>query len=91
MLNTKQPALAIAVPSTFYLVGSLYPPSTLTLLIPRKAPPPMRADTPEGKAYTEKLEQSLQALGIVQQWRDRVAAPDSEWYETRELVAPLCS
>ena len=78
-------ALLIALPSTFYLLGSIYPPATLSLLFPRKAPAPMRAETPEGQAHVEKLEQEIQKLALVQHLRERTAGGDgAEWYECRE-------
>jgi hypothetical protein len=80
-------ALLLILPSTFYLLGSIYPPSTLSLLFPRPAPPPLRADSEEGRAYTAKLEQELQSLPIVKEMRGMTVKPDGsegEWYETRE-------
>lgn len=88
-------ALLLILPSTFYLLGSIYPPSTLSLLFPRPAPPPLRVDSEEGRAYTAKLEQELQNLPIVKEMRAMTVKPDGsegEWYETREqYFCPFCS
>ena len=79
-------ALLLALPSTFYLLGSLYPPATLSLLFPRKAAAPMRAESPEGLAQVNKLEKEIQELDIVQEMRQKTAGgDDAEWYETRKL------
>jgi len=64
-----------------YTLGSIYPPSTLTILFPRIAPGPPDPTSPEAVAYTAELERSLQTLPLLQKLR---AQPDAdEWYETR--------
>ena len=64
-----------------YTLGSIYPPSSLTILFPRIAPGPPDPDSPEAVAYTEQLEQSLQTLAFLQKLRTQ---PDADqWYETR--------
>lgn len=79
-------ALALLIPSSFYIIGSLYPPETLLLLLPRAAPPPPARDSEEGRLQTEQLEQELQALDVVRRERERVAASNGEMYEYRELA-----
>lgn len=78
------PALFILLPTSFYVLGSLFPPSTLQIMFPRTAPPPAHRESPEGKEYTEALEQELQGLDVVKQLREQVEASDGEWYEHRE-------
>ncbi|KAH8082289.1 HotDog domain-containing protein [Filobasidium floriforme] len=83
-------ALLLVLPSTFYLLGSIYPPATLSLLFPRKAPAPMRVETPEGQAHVERLEQEIQKLDLVQQLREKTAGGDAaEWYECRPASKPM--
>lgn len=82
-------ALLLILPSSFYLLGSIYPPSTLSLLFPRPAPPPLRADSEEGRQYTKKLEEELQNLSIVKEMRAMTVKPDGsegDWYETRKFL-----
>ncbi|KAI5452162.1 hypothetical protein NCC49_001100 [Naganishia albida] len=85
-------ALLLILPSSFYLLGSIYPPSTLSLLFPRPAPPPLRADSEEGRQYTKKLEEELQNLSIVKEMRAMAVKPDGsegDWYETRPMAKSL--
>ncbi|KAF8186814.1 mitochondrial protein [Pholiota molesta] len=50
--------------------------------LPRAAPgPPAEPDSPESKAYSQSLEEQLQALPALQQLRSKDDA--REWYETR--------
>jgi hypothetical protein len=72
---------ALALGTTAYALGSIYPPSVVTLLFPRPTVPHPPAHTPEALAYTESLEQELHALPTLAELR---AAPDAaEWYECR--------
>ncbi|KAG5641733.1 hypothetical protein DXG03_004324, partial [Asterophora parasitica] len=64
-----------------YTLGSIYPPSALTILFPRTAPAPLDPTTPEARAYTDALEQSLQTLPLLESLRERADADD--WYEVR--------
>ncbi|KAJ7106875.1 HotDog domain-containing protein [Mycena crocata] len=75
-------SLVTAVSLTAYGLGSLYPPTPISLLYPRPAPPPPTDPTsPESLAYSAALEKKLQALPALQTLR---AGPDAdEWYETR--------
>lgn len=85
--NQSSTALLLILPSSFYLLGSIYPPATLSLLFPRPAPPPLRADSEEGRQYTKKLEEELQNLSIVKEMRGMTVRPDGsegDWYETRK-------
>ncbi|KAJ9098666.1 hypothetical protein QFC21_004314 [Naganishia friedmannii] len=85
-------ALLLILPSSFYLLGSLYPPSTLTLLFPRAAAPPLRPDSEEGRKYTQRLEEELQGLSIVKELRGltvKTDGSDGEWYETRPMAKSL--
>ncbi|KZT25501.1 Thioesterase/thiol ester dehydrase-isomerase [Neolentinus lepideus HHB14362 ss-1] len=64
-----------------YVLGSLYPPTLITYLAPRSAPPPLHPSDPRAGPYIEALEDSLQSLPLLSQAR---SAPDAaEWYETR--------
>ncbi|KAG5719288.1 UPF0644 protein PB2B4.06 [Termitomyces sp. T112] len=67
-----------------YTIGSIYPPSALTILFPRTAPGPPDPATPESKAYTESLEQTLQTLPLLEQLRKQEDADD--WYESRPYL-----
>jgi hypothetical protein len=63
-------------------LGAIYPPPPLAILFPRAAPgPPAEPDSPESKAYSQSLEEQLQALPVLQQLRSKDDA--REWYETR--------
>ncbi|KAJ7106790.1 hypothetical protein C8R43DRAFT_1140438 [Mycena crocata] len=65
-----------------YALGSLYPPTPISLLYPRPAPPPPADPTsPESPAYSSGLEQKLQALPALQTQCTRADA--DEWQETR--------
>ncbi|RDB27286.1 hypothetical protein Hypma_004371 [Hypsizygus marmoreus] len=64
-----------------YTTGSIYPPSTLSLLFPRAAPAPLDPNTPEANIYTSSLEQSLQSLPLLSSLRKKSDAND--WYEVR--------
>ena len=73
--------LATALGSTAYTVGAFYPPTFLTYISPRAAPPPPNPDLPESRAYVAALEEQLQKLPILLKHR---ASEDAEaWYETR--------
>ncbi|KAG6884851.1 hypothetical protein C0993_007784 [Termitomyces sp. T159_Od127] len=67
-----------------YTLGSIYPPSALTILFPRTAPGPPDPATPESQAYTESLEQTLQTLPLLEHMRKQESADD--WYETRPYL-----
>ncbi|KAK7036108.1 4HBT domain-containing protein [Favolaschia claudopus] len=79
-------SLVSAVSLGAYTLGSIYPPSTLSLLYPRPAPPPPPdANSPESLAITAALEAELQALPALRALRSQ---PDAnEWYETRPYTA----
>ncbi|PPQ88271.1 hypothetical protein CVT25_005434 [Psilocybe cyanescens] len=63
-------------------LGAIYPPPPLNILFPRAAPgPPAEPDSPESKAFTQSLEEKLQALPSLKELREREDAKD--WYETR--------
>jgi len=73
--------LAATLGSTAYTVGAFYPPTFLTYIAPRAAPPPPNPDLPESRAYVAALEEELQRLPILLKHR---ADEDPEaWYETR--------
>ncbi|KAF7290231.1 4HBT domain-containing protein [Mycena indigotica] len=75
-------SLAAGLSLTAYGLGSLYPPSLVSLVFPRPAPaPPADASSPESLAYTASLEEQLQALPFLAEHRTRPDA--SEWYEGR--------
>jgi acyl-coenzyme A thioesterase PaaI-like protein len=57
-----------------YALGSIYPPSLVSLLYPQPAPPRLAADSPEGKAHTQRIEKELLALPEVAQLRS-LASP----------------
>ncbi|TFK47434.1 Thioesterase/thiol ester dehydrase-isomerase [Heliocybe sulcata] len=64
-----------------YLLGSLYPPTVLTYLAPRSAPPPLHPSDSRAGPYLASLEESLQSLSLLSEAR---SGPDAhEWYETR--------
>jgi hypothetical protein len=82
--------LSISIPTT-YLLASVYPaqllpiPTPISLLLgPVHAPPPPTADSPRGRAMTEKLEQGVWELDVVKQCKELVET--GEWYETRKLL-----
>jgi acyl-coenzyme A thioesterase PaaI-like protein len=62
-------------------LGAIYPPTPLSILFPRPAPPPLAQDTPEAVAYTASLEEMLQNLALLKELREMDDA--AEWYETR--------
>ncbi|KAJ7124703.1 HotDog domain-containing protein [Mycena filopes] len=65
-----------------YAVGALYPPTPISLLYPRPAPPPPAdINSAESLAYSAALESELQALPALQALR--ASADAAEWYETR--------
>lgn len=75
-------SLVTAVSLASYACGALYPPSPITLLYPRSAPPPPADPTSaESLAYSKALEAELQSLPALRALRERVDA--DEWYETR--------
>src|SRR6266404_6808205 len=77
--------LATTLGSTAYTVGAFYPPSPITYIAPRAAPPPPDPNLPETQAYIKALEDQLQTLPILAKHR---AAEDREaWYETRPYQA----
>ena len=68
--------------ATAYTLGSIYPPSTLSILFPRIAPgPPSDPTSPEAVAYTQELETKLQNLPLLESLRHR--EDHDEWYEVR--------
>ncbi|KAG6888782.1 hypothetical protein C0992_007512 [Termitomyces sp. T32_za158] len=67
-----------------YTLGSIYPPSALTILFPRTAPGPPDPASPESQAYTESLEQTLQTLPLLEHMRKQEDADD--WYEARPYL-----
>ncbi|KAI0003027.1 HotDog domain-containing protein [Russula compacta] len=73
--------LAATLGSTAYTVGAFYPPTLLTYIAPRPAPPPPDPNLPETQAYVAALEEQLQKLPILLNHR---ANEDPEaWSETR--------
>jgi len=73
--------LAATLGSTAYTVGAFYPPTLVTYIAPRAAPPPPDPDLPETQAYVAALEEQLQNLPILRTHR---AKEDPEaWYEAR--------
>ncbi|KAJ6548208.1 HotDog domain-containing protein [Mycena vulgaris] len=79
-------SLAAALSLGAYTLGAVLPPSPISLLYPRPAPPPPAdATSPESVAYTEALEAELQALPMLNALRTRADA--AEWYETRPHAA----
>ncbi|KAN0062447.1 hypothetical protein ACQY0O_005338 [Thecaphora frezii] len=57
-----------------YLVGSLYPPTALTLLFPRPPPPRLRDGSPEALEHTERLERALHELPLVRELKSHSIA-----------------
>jgi hypothetical protein len=81
-----RPLATISAVATFsataYSLGSIYPPSTLSVVFPRIAPgPPADPTSPEAIAYTEQLEEKLQGLPLLESLRRR--EDHDEWYEVR--------
>jgi len=73
--------LAATLGSTAYTAGAFYPPTLVTYITPRAAPPPPDPDLPETQAYVAALEEQLQKLPVLLKHR---ANEDPEaWYETR--------
>ncbi|KAB5588890.1 Glycoside hydrolase family 13 protein [Ceratobasidium theobromae] len=70
--------LAVSVGSASYVAGSLYPPTTLQLINPPPAPPAPALGTEEAIIYTTALEERLQNLDIVREFRGKEG-----WYESR--------
>ncbi|KAF9517449.1 hypothetical protein BS47DRAFT_1326160 [Hydnum rufescens UP504] len=75
-------ATTVSVASTFYALGSIYPPELATFISPRPGPPSPVADSPEGIARTAEVESSLQSLPIVKQLRQQT----EQFYETRPFA-----
>ncbi|KAJ7250677.1 HotDog domain-containing protein [Mycena rebaudengoi] len=68
-----------------YVLGAVYPPTTISLLYPRPAPPPPSdVNSQESLAYTAALEEELLSLPLLKTHRERRDA--DEWYETRPGV-----
>lgn len=84
--RTWRPLATVSAVATFsataYILGSIYPPSILSILFPPVAPgPPSDPTSPEAIAYTNELEAKLQTLPLLEsmrRWEDR-----DEWYEVR--------
>ncbi|KAF7324192.1 4HBT domain-containing protein [Mycena kentingensis (nom. inval.)] len=75
-------SIAATVGIAGYTFGALYPPSPISLLYPRPAPPPPTdASSPSSLAYTAALEAELQSLPLLNAHRARSDA--EEWYEVR--------
>lgn len=70
--------LAVSVASASYVAGSLYPPQTLQLINPPPAPPAPTIGSEEAVIYTAALEDKLQNLDVVKEYRHR-----EDWYESR--------
>lgn len=87
-LSTGGLALLLLLPPTFYVLGSIYPPATLSLLFPTKAAAPLDRNTAEAKVYTDELEAKIQSLDLVSEMRSK-AQPHSDWYETRPAAKPM--
>src|SRR4051812_10739523 len=63
-------------------LGAIYPPPPISILFPRAAPgPPADPSSPESIAYSDSLEERMQALPLLKQLRESEDA--KEWYETR--------
>jgi hypothetical protein len=75
-------ATTLSVASTFYALGSIYPPELATFISPRPGPPSPVADSPEGIARTAEVESRLQSLPIVKQLRQQT----EKFYETRPFA-----
>ncbi|KAF8600067.1 Thioesterase/thiol ester dehydrase-isomerase [Ceratobasidium sp. AG-I] len=69
--------LAVSLASASYVVGSVYPPTTLQILNPPIAPPAPVLGTDEAAIYTAALEEKLQNLDLVKELRQREG-----WYES---------
>lgn len=69
--------MAVTLASASYMVGSVYPPTTIQLLNPPPAPPAPALGTEEAAIYTDKLEETLQNLDLVKELRQREG-----WYES---------
>lgn len=68
--------------TTAYTIGSIYPPTPLSILFPRAAPaPPDDPTSPESLAYTDSLEKHLQNIPLLQSLRQQI--DKDEWYEAR--------
>ncbi|KAG8709881.1 hypothetical protein FRC09_000419 [Ceratobasidium sp. 395] len=64
-------AVAVSLASASYVAGSLYPPTTLQLIAPAPAPPAPALGTEEAAIYTAALEEKIQNLEIVKEFRKR--------------------
>lgn len=74
-------SVAVALSAVAYAVGAIYPPSTISMIFPRPAPPPLDPNSSAAVEYTNKLESELQSLPLLSAHRNQ---PDSsEWYELR--------
>ena len=74
-------SLALLLSGTGYALGSISPPSAISLLFPRPAPPPLDPNSDEATQYLESLENQLQSLPLLRSLRNR---PDKDsWYESR--------
>ncbi|KAF8268288.1 HotDog domain-containing protein [Lactarius quietus] len=78
-------SLAATLGTTAYTVGAFYPPTVVSYIAPRAAPPPPDPNLPETQAYVESLEAQLQKLPIL--LKHRVAEDREAWYETRPYKA----
>ncbi|KAL0572086.1 hypothetical protein V5O48_009880 [Marasmius crinis-equi] len=65
-----------------YALGSLFPPTPVSVLFPRPAPaPPSDPDSEESKNYVDELEKEMLSLPFLEELRK---APDAQdWYEAR--------
>lgn len=83
------PALILSITGialTSYTLGSLFPPTLLTFLSPRIAPPPPDPSHPDAISYVESLEETLQSLPLLLQHREATEAAGEDWYETRPYL-----
>ncbi|KAL0065514.1 hypothetical protein AAF712_007424 [Marasmius tenuissimus] len=65
-----------------YTLGSLFPPSPISLLFPHPAPAPASdPNSDESKAYLEDLEKRMLSLPFLEELRK--ASDANEWYEAR--------
>lgn len=78
-------SLASSIAFSAYALGSFYPPEFATFITPRIAPPPPDPDHPSAIAYTEELENRLQNLPKLAEFRNSPGA--NEWYETRPYMS----
>jgi hypothetical protein len=62
-------------------MGAFYPPTLITLIAPRPAPPPPDPSLPETQAYVADLEDQLQKLPIL--LKHRATTDPKAWYESR--------